>query len=338
MPERARQPRRARLYKLRPRQPGPLPVGAARHPGVGGVTPAPAAQAWRDAGKAGAGPYTGRVRGVYWPMHISFGHEITLDCPQPTPLVCLTAVHRDHAVLGAEPFLPAPEKVVTDPSVPLWFGRDLYGNILIRLVAPAGRFTLRVEGLAESNGQLPAPDPGLPEAPVEALPDAAMLYLFPSRYCDSDRLADFAWERFGQIPAGWGRVQAISDFVHGHLRFDYMAARDSRTASEALAERVGVCRDFAHLGIALCRALNVPARYTSSYLGDIGVPEAGPMDFAAAMEVWLGGRWVPFDPRNNAPRIGRIVLARGRDAADAPLLQSFGRHTLVGFRVWTDAE
>ncbi|MGY6410128.1 MAG: transglutaminase-like domain-containing protein [Alkalilacustris sp.] len=271
-------------------------------------------------------------------MRIRFGHEITLDCPQPTPLLCLTTVHPDHARPGAEPFVSAPERITSVPSVPMRAGRDLYGNACLRMVAPPGRFTLRAEGEAVSSGRPPLTPPALAEAAVESLPDPALLYLFPSRYCDSDRLADFAWERFGDMTAGAPRVQAICDFVHGHLRFDYMEARDSRTAAEALEEGVGVCRDFAQLAIALCRALNIPARYTSAYLGDIGVPPAGPMDFAAAMEVWLGGRWVAFDPRNNAPRIGRIILARGRDAADTPLLQSFGRHELVAFRVWTEAD
>lgn len=269
-------------------------------------------------------------------MRIRFGHEITIACKQPTPLVCLLAVHAEHAAPGAEPFLPAPERVTTSPPVPLRRGRDLYGNSCLRLTAPAGRLTLSADGIAESTGAAPEPRPDLPEVPVAGLPDAVLHYLQPSRYCESDLLAEIAWDRFGKLPPGWGRVQAICDFVHRHLHFDYAAARPSRTALQALQDGTGVCRDFAHLAIALCRALNVPARYTSAYLGDIGVPPAGPMDFSAAMEVWLGDRWVAFDPRNNAPRIGRLIVARGRDAADTALLQSFGRHELIGFRVWTD--
>lgn len=162
-------------------------------------------------------------------------------------------------------------------------------------------------------------------------------FLLPSRYCEADRLGPFAWSRFGQIPPGWGRVQAVCDYVHGHLRFNYEQARATRTALEAWEEGVGVCRDFTHLAITLCRCLNIPARYATGYLGDIGVPaDPAPMDFSAWFEVWLGGRWFTFDARHNQRRIGRLVMARGRDAADCALTTTFGPHILRTFKVRTD--
>ena len=156
-----------------------------------------------------------------------------------------------------------------------------------------------------------------------------------SRYCETDKLSQTAWDLFGKTPPGWGRVQAVCDFVHRHIKFDYQQARSTRTAFEAFEERIGVCRDFAHLAVTLCRCLNIPARYVNGHLGDIGVPVVDPMDFSAWIEVFLDGSWWTFDPRNNVPRIGRIVVARGRDAADIPLINSFGPHVLKSFRVWT---
>ncbi len=173
---------------------------------------------------------------------------------------------------------------------------------------------------------------------MQDLPDDTLMFLLGSRYCETDRISQRAWDMFGTLTPGWGRVQAISDFVHGHITFDYMQARATRTAFEALEERIGVCRDFAHTMIALCRSLNIPARYVNGYLGDIGVPVAGPMDYAAWVEVYLGGRWATFDPRNNARRIGRIKVAHGRDAADVPLIHSFGPHVLTRFTVICEQE
>jgi transglutaminase-like putative cysteine protease len=162
------------------------------------------------------------------------------------------------------------------------------------------------------------------------------MFLLGSRYCETDRLSQTAWDLFGMVAPGWPRVQAICDYVHRHIRFDYQQARSTRTAHDAWLERVGVCRDFAHLAIAFCRCMNIPTRYVNGYMGDIGVPITGPMDFSAWMEVFLEGRWHTFDPRNNRPRIGRIVVAYGRDAADVPLIHSFGPHILESFLVWTD--
>jgi transglutaminase-like putative cysteine protease len=172
---------------------------------------------------------------------------------------------------------------------------------------------------------------------IQDLPDESLVFLLGSRYCDTQRLSETAWSLFGQTPPGWARVQAICDFVHNHISFGYEHARDTRTAWEAFNEQRGVCRDYAHLAIAFCRCMNIPARYCSGYLGDIGVPPPyGPMDFAGWFEAYLGGRWYTFDPRNNVPRIGRVLMARGRDAIDVAISTTFGPNTLRSFKVWTD--
>lgn len=263
-------------------------------------------------------------------MYIRYGYEITVTCPQPTALVCLLSLHDDRAA-----DIRVPESTFTMPDVPTSTYRDLFGNRCLRLVAPIGDLTIWGDATIEDSG---LPDPILPSArehPVPDLPDDCLVFLMGSRYCETDRLSQTAWDLFGNVTPGWTRVQAICDFVHGHIRFDYMQARSTRTAYEAYHERVGVCRDFAHLAVALCRCLNIPARYVNGHLGDIGVPVVDPMDFSAWIEVFLEGEWHTFDPRNNIPRIGRIVVARGRDAADIPLINSFGPHVLKGFRVWT---
>lgn len=261
---------------------------------------------------------------------IRYGYDITLNCLQPTPMVCLLSIHDERAR-----DLLAPEQLVTTPAVSTHAYRDLFGNLCRRLVAPAGDFSLWGDGTVTDSG---LPDPVVPEAaevPVPKLPDESLVYLMGSRYCETDRLSQIAWDLFGPVAPGWNRVQAICDFVNSHIAFGYDQARATRTAFEAYGEGVGVCRDYAHLAITFCRCLNIPARYVNGYLGDIGVPIADPMDFSAWMEVYLDGCWMTFDPRNNAPRIGRIVVARGRDAADIPLINSFGPHTLKSFRVWT---
>lgn len=264
------------------------------------------------------------------PLLIRYGYDITVNCRQSTPMVCVLSIHDERAA-----DLRAPEQVVTTPAVPTKVYRDLFGNLCRRFVAPAGDFSIWGDGTVEDSG-LPDPViPGAAEIPVPELPDDTLVYLMGSRYCETDRLSQTAWDLFGQVAPGWNRVQAICDFVNRHIAFGYHQASATRTAFEAHGERVGVCRDFAHLAIAFCRCLNIPARYVNGYLGDIGVPIVDPMDFSAWIEVYIGGRWVTFDPRNNVPRIGRIVVARGRDAADIPLINSFGPHTLKSFRVWT---
>jgi transglutaminase-like putative cysteine protease len=265
-------------------------------------------------------------------MRIRLGCELTYDLPAPTPMIVMLNVHYSRAA-----DLESPDHLMTQPSVPVASYRDSYGNWCSRLVAPAGRFVIGTDAVIRDNG---SPDPQHREAgehAVEDLPSDALLYLLPSRYCETDRMLDEAWRLFGHIPKGWGRVQAICDFVNGHIQFGYAHSRPTRTALEAYAEGRGVCRDFAHLAVTFCRALNIPARYCTGYVSDIGLPPPyEPMDFAAWMEVWLGGRWHTFDPRNNAPRIGRVLIAQGRDAADVPLTHTFGPNVLAGFRVWTD--
>ena len=265
-------------------------------------------------------------------MRLKLGCRMSYRMPQPTPMIALLNVHFSR--FGD---LERPDHVVTSPGVPLGSYRDAFGNWCTRLVAPAGDFTIGTDTVVRVSG---AVDPFVPEArqmPVEALPSEVLWSLMGSRYCETDRLSDVAWNLFGAGPEGWGRVQAVCDFVHDHVTFDYQAARATRTAAEAYSERIGVCRDFTHLAITFCRCLNIPARYCTGYLSDIGEPlPYPPGDFAAWMEVYLDGAWHVFDPRNNAKRIGRVLIARGRDAADVPLTNTFGPNLLTGFEVWAD--
>lgn len=262
-------------------------------------------------------------------MLIRYGFDITVTCPVPTPMVSMLSAHHERGH-----HIRASEQWVTTPAVESHVYVDLYGNQCRRFVAPAGDISLWGDGSIEDSGAHDAAFPAAREVAIPDLPDDCLIYLLGSRYCETDRLSQIAWDLFGHVPPGWGRVQAICDFVHDHIRFGYLDARATRTAAEAYEERIGVCRDFAHLAVAFCRCLNIPARYVNGYLGDIGVPILDPMDFSAWIEVYLDCGWVTFDPRNNTPRIGRIVVARGRDAADVPLINSFGPHVLKSFRVW----
>jgi transglutaminase-like putative cysteine protease len=263
-------------------------------------------------------------------MIIRYGYDFTLELYQPTPMVCLLTVHDERAA-----DMVVPEAVITQPEVPTTTYRDMFGNTCRRFVAPAGAFQIWGDGTVRDEGVLDAWNRNAAEVPVGDLPDACLVYLVGSRYCETDRLSQTAWDLFGTVTPGWARVQAICDYVHNHIAFDYMGARATRTALEAWQEGIGVCRDYAHLAVTLCRCMNIPARYVNGYLGDFDEEIVSPADFCAWMEVWLDGGWVTFDPRNNRPRRGRIVVARGRDAADIPLINSFGPHTLNGFRVWT---
>lgn len=230
-----------------------------------------------------------------------------------------------------------PEAPVFDPPVPVIPYADAFGNLGSRLVAPPGRFTMTNSALVRDSGLPDVLAAGAVEHRVEDLPGEAVGFLLGSRYCETDLLSDTAFALFGQVPAGWGRVQAICDYVHNHIAFDYQAARATRTAKEAFQEGTGVCRDYAHLAITFCRCLNIPARYCTGYLGDMGTPQPwGTPDFAAWFEVYLGGAWHVFDARNNTPRIGRILLARGRDATDVAITTTFGANRLSAFEVRTD--
>lgn len=265
-------------------------------------------------------------------MRIKFGCEMGYEFPQPTPLIARLNSYPVKG-LAAVP----PEVLTLDPPLPVRTFRDVFGNRAVRFVAPAGPLTLSVHAEIEDDGEL---DPVVPEAvehPVEDLPEEALPFLVASRYCESDLLSQEAWNRFGHLEPGWSRVQAVCDFVHEHITFGYGYAHVDRTAADAFASRRGVCRDYAHLFVAFCRALNIPTRYCTGYLSFIGEPEPhAPGDFAAWTEVYLGGAWRMFDPRNNARRRGRILVARGRDAADVPLTHTFGSNRLTRFRVWAE--
>ncbi|GLK75097.1 transglutaminase [Methylopila jiangsuensis] len=267
-------------------------------------------------------------------MKIRVGFEIVHHFPQPTPLLMMLNVHPSR-----EKDLIRPDRIESYPYAPIAAYLDGFGNVCSRTLAPAGDFTLMTDALVADSGEPDVADWGAIQHRVEDLPDDVLVYLLPSRYCDADKLVAQAWSLFGAAPPGWAMVQTIVDFVHGHIRFGYAHASSTRSASEAFAEGRGVCRDFAHLAITLCRCMNIPARYATGYLGDIGVPrDPAPMDFSAWFEVYVGGRWRTFDARHNKPRIGRIVMARGRDAADAALTTAFGANTLKSFRVWTDEQ
>ena len=264
-------------------------------------------------------------------MLIRNGFEIAIDCEARTPLLLALNVHPDF-----EGRLIGEDAVRTDRDLPQEHYADAYGNRITRLVAPPGRTVLWNDFVAEVDG---TPDPVVPEAaqhPVEDLPSETLQFLTASRYCDSDELGDFAWATFGNVEGGWAKVQAICDHAHEAVTFGYHFARPTKTAVDVHREKTGVCRDFAHLAIALCRAMNIPARYVSGYLGDIAWPPSGPGDFCAWFEAYLGGRWYTFDARYNQPRIGRVLMVRGGDAADAAMITSFGRYLLDRFTVWSD--
>lgn len=265
-------------------------------------------------------------------MQIRLGYELIYQCPQPTPMILMLHVHYTRAA-----DLIRPDNMHTDPWTAQTMYRDGFGNWCTRLLAPAGRSRISTDALIQDRG---APEPVVPEArqhPVELLPEETLVYLLASRYCDTENFTAIAWSLFGSATPGWGRVQKICDFVHQHIQFGYQFARATKTASETYRERQGVCRDFAHLAITFCRCLNIPARYCTGYLGDIGVPPVdSPMDFAGWFEAYIGDRWFTFDPRNNTPRIGRVLIARGRDAADVAISTTFGPNVLEGFRVWTE--
>ena len=264
-------------------------------------------------------------------MQIRLGYELIYDCPQPTPMLVTLSIH-----FSRISDLVVPDHLITTPSIPISAYRDGFGNWCSRIVAPKGEIRLSADGRINDSGEPDLVVPSAQQHPVESLPEETLVFLLGSRYCETDRLMEVAWDLFGQAPAGWGRVQAICDFVHNHITFGYDHARPTMSAWEVFNERYGVCRDFTHLAIAFCRCLNFPARYCTGYLGDIGVPLQDPMDFSAWFEVYIGGAWYTFDARNNIPRIGRVLIARGRDAADVPITNTFGPNTLKNFKVWTD--
>ncbi|MEX0758614.1 MAG: transglutaminase family protein [Tistlia sp.] len=265
-------------------------------------------------------------------MLIRVGFEITVECEQETPMLLALYPHPSRVldVIGQDGLSLAPPLHIVE-------FKDVFGNRCGRVVVPRGRTTLHSDFLVRDDGR---PDPVNGDAPqqgVSDLPNEVIPFLTASRYVESDALTETAWRLFGSTPPGWTRVQAICDFVHRHISFGYQHGRPTKTALDAYRERTGVCRDFAHLAVALCRAMNIPARYASGWLGDIGVPAQGdPGDFCAWFEAYLGGRWHTFDARYNTPRIGRILMVRGRDAADVAMMTTFGANRLTAFEVWCD--
>jgi len=265
-------------------------------------------------------------------MQIRVGFDMTFECPQPTPMVFTLNVHftRVSDLVGRDDLL-------LDPSLPVRGYRDSFGNWCTRIVAPRGRTRVSANALLNDTGLPDAVVPDAQQVPVQDLPEESLLFLLGSRYCETDRLSDFAWSTFGHLPKGWPLVQAICDFAHERIKFGYEHASPTKTAFDAFTERRGVCRDFAHLALTLCRCMNIPARYCTGYLGDIGVPPSdAPMDFSGWFEVFLDGQWHTVDARHNRPRIGRVLIARGRDAADVAISTTFGPNRLAGFKVWTD--
>ncbi|MFL5298560.1 MAG: transglutaminase family protein [Phenylobacterium sp.] len=264
-------------------------------------------------------------------MRIRAGYEIAYECPAPTPMLLMLNVR--HERIGD---METPDLLKTEPHVPFRQYRDLFGNLCTRLTAPAGRFVMSADFVVRDSGLPDAVAPGAIQHAVEDLPDDAIFYLLGSRYCETERLSDLAWSLFGGIENGWDRAQAIVAYAHQRISFGYEHARPSKTAFEAHEEGQGVCRDYAHLAITLCRCMNIPARYCTGYMGDIGVPPSGPMDFSAWFEAYLGGAWHTLDARHRRERIGRILMARGRDATDTAMVTTFGPSTLAGFTVITE--
>ena len=263
-------------------------------------------------------------------MQIRVGFEMDYDCPQPTPMVVTLNVHftRVSDLVGHD-------NLKVEPPVPMSAYRDSFGNWCTRLVAPKGRTRISADAMVKDSG---LPDAFVPEAQqvrVQDLPEETLLFLLGSRYCETDRLSETAWNLFGNGPTGWGRVQAICDWVHNNIEYRYMSGRADLSASEVIERRYGVCRDFAHAAIALCRAFNLPARYVTGHLPDIGFIDPGtPMDFHAYCEVYLGQEWLTFDPRFNVPRIGRVKVAHGADAVDGAFATIYGEANLTHFQVW----
>jgi transglutaminase-like putative cysteine protease len=266
-------------------------------------------------------------------MLIRLGYDLQFDLPADVPMVALLNVHpsRTHDLLE-------PDDLQTEPPLDVKTYHDTFGNRCVRFVAPRGHLRLSCSTIVQDSGLVDEVNPEAREIPVAGLPNEQLRFLLSSRYCEVDLFSNIAFNLFGQIAPGWARVQAICDWVHTWIQFDYQMARPTKSAMDVYNERVGVCRDFQHLAITLCRALNIPARYATGYLGDIGVPLRLPMDFSAWFEVWLDDRWWAFDARNNMPRIGRILMATGRDAADVALTTSFGQANLTHFFVVTEEE
>jgi transglutaminase-like putative cysteine protease len=265
-------------------------------------------------------------------MQLRTGYELIYSFPQPTPIILVVTIHDSRSS-----DLVIRDRLVAEPAIPISSYRDVFGNRCHRVLAPPGRLRLSTDAQVRDNGRLDEIVADAGQDSVHDLPDETLAFLSGSRYCETDLLSQTAWQLFSGMTPGYPRVQGICDYVHNHIVFNYQNARSTRTAAQAFNERTGVCRDYAHLAIAFCRCMNIPARYCTGYLSDVGTPPPfGVGDFAAWFEAWIGGRWHMFDPRNNVPRSGRILMARGRDASDVAIGTTFGPNTLESFRVWTD--
>jgi transglutaminase-like putative cysteine protease len=265
-------------------------------------------------------------------MQFRTGFELIYNFSQPTPIILVVNIH--HSRVSD---IVVPDRLTTEPSISVSGYHDTFGNWCNRGIAPAGRLRLTTDAVIRDSGRPDEVVSAAEQDSVQNLPEDTLMFLLGSRYCETDLLSQAAWQLFGGTAPGYPRVQAICDYVHNHIVFNYQTARATRSAADAFNERTGVCRDYAHLAITFCRAMNIPARYCTGYLGDIGtLAPYPPGDFAAWVEVWIGNRWHIFDPRNNVPRIGRILMARGRDASDVAIAITFGPSTLESFRVWTD--
>jgi transglutaminase-like putative cysteine protease len=265
-------------------------------------------------------------------MHLRVGYELVYECPQPTPMILVLNIHRTRAS-----DIIVPDYMTTTPWVPIASYEDAFGNRCSRIVAPSGEIRISADATLTDTGVPDVVADWAQQHAVQDLPADVLGFLLGSRYCETDRLSEVAWSLFGQGPTGWGRVQAICDFVHRHIAFGYEYARPTKSAWEVFNERQGVCRDYAHLAITFCRCMNIPARYCTGYLSDIETPPPYALgDFAGWFEAYLGDRWYTFDPRNNVPRVGRVLIAQGRDATDVAISNTFGSNTLKSFKVWTD--
>ena len=269
-------------------------------------------------------------------MRIRAGFTIAYDCPQAVPMTLALSLHPTHNAA-----LLTSQAITFDPPIVAKPYTDLFGNACHQILAPAGRLTMSADFEIVVSGEHDLVEPEAQEFAVYDLPPETLTFLLGSRFCETDRLSNIAWSLFGATKPGWARVQAICDFVHNHIEFGYAYARPDKTAWDVYHERQGVCRDFTHLAVAFCRCMNIPARYCAGYLGDIGIPKPdAPMDFLGYLEVYLngprGGQWYVADPRNNQPRIGRLLMAYGRDAADVAISTIYGAASLAGFEVVTD--
>jgi transglutaminase-like putative cysteine protease len=263
------------------------------------------------------------------PMILRLGCDIQFEIPSPVAMVALLNVHPSRVA-----DLRAPDELCVEPAAQVESFIDGFGNRCTRFVAQKGALRLSNSTLIYDSGLADRVSPDAREVPVQELPHEMLRYLYNSRYCEVDRFSTIALELFGAEPPGWSRVQAVCDWIHTRVSFGYQHARPTKTALDVFTERFGVCRDFQHLAVTLCRALNIPARYATGYLGDIGVPAAPtPMDFSAWFEAYLEDRWWTFDARHNQPRMGRVLMATGRDASDVAMTTSFGMANLTHFTV-----